>query len=169
LYSCPICAKCERPTPFAVDALRAEYRAIERRAAEAEEHRQVSGEIPEGKDVGYAASADATENGADAQGTSGALTAQQLAEALPGIPGARERRERAARMIDEICEVLGESRDARGSSPTGGGEAREAVRAFRAYIAANGNFVEAARIARIGKNRFYAQWKNWLALARAAI
>ena len=42
----------------------------------------------------------------------------------------------------------------------------EIARAFLAYIAADGNFLEAAHIARISKSRFYSSWAGWLKTAR---
>ena len=42
----------------------------------------------------------------------------------------------------------------------------EIARAFLAYIAADGNLLEAAHIARIGKSRFYSSWAGWLKTAR---
>ena len=42
----------------------------------------------------------------------------------------------------------------------------EVVRAFRAYIAANGNFPEAAHLAGIPKTTFYRKWPAYLTLAK---
>jgi len=42
------------------------------------------------------------------------------------------------------------------------------VKAFRAYIAANGCFAEAAHIARIPRTTFYRRWPAWIAAARRA-
>ncbi len=83
----------------------------------------------------------------------GALSLQQLAEAMPGMPDAEERRMTAASAIDEILDALDNA---------------EISRAFTAYILANGKFVEAAHLAHIGVNRFYAMWRSWLAAARRA-
>ena len=44
----------------------------------------------------------------------------------------------------------------------------EVQRAFVAYILADGNFVEAAHIARISKNRYYHDFPRWAAEFRAA-
>lgn len=81
------------------------------------------------------------------------FTAQQLAEALPGVPYAEERRAIAEATLHEVLDALNDE---------------EIARAFLAYVAADGNFVEAAHLARIGVNRFYAMWKIWLATARRA-
>jgi len=83
-----------------------------------------------------------------------AWTAQQMVEQLPGVPWARERRDRAAALLGEICAVLV-------------GRHPDVVRAFTAYVQADGNFVQAAHLAHIGVNRFYREWAHWLALARA--
>ena len=81
------------------------------------------------------------------------LTAYQIAEALPGIPNAEERRSLAEATLHEVLDAL---------------DNEEVSRAFLAYVAADGNFVEAAHLARIGVNRFYTMWHNWLAAARRA-
>jgi len=83
-----------------------------------------------------------------------AMTAQQLAEALPGMPWARERRAWAAAALEEIYAALG--RD-----PL----ARRIVRAFRAYVKADGNMVLAAQLADLSKTVFYRRWPTWLARA----
>ena len=83
----------------------------------------------------------------------GALSLQQLAEAMPGMPDAEERRRVAASAIGEILDALDDG---------------EIARAFTAYIIADGQFVEAAHLAHIGVNRFYAMWRSWLAAARRA-
>ena len=82
-----------------------------------------------------------------------ALGLQQLAEALPGMPDAEERRRTAASAIGEVLDVLDDA---------------EISRAFLAYVVADGRFVEAAHLAHIGVNRFYAMWRSWLAAARRA-
>ena len=83
----------------------------------------------------------------------GTLSLQQLAEAMPGIPDGEERRRTAASAIDEILDALDDA---------------EIARAFTAYILADGQFVEAAHLAHIGVNRFYAMWRSWIAAARRA-
>lgn len=89
-----------------------------------------------------------------------AMTAQQLVEALPGIPSRREREGKAAALLDEICERLLKSSDRK--------LGEEIVNVFAAFIIADGNHFEAARLAHIGKNRWYASWKMWLAAAKRA-
>jgi len=84
-------------------------------------------------------------------------TAQRLAEALPARCDARERRLAAALELERIYDLL----LMKGH--------RLAVRAFRAYVAAEGNMLLAARLAHIGKSPFYALWSCWLAAARACL
>lgn len=83
----------------------------------------------------------------------GSISLQQLAEAIPGMPDAKERRRMATSAIEEILDALNDA---------------EIARVFLAYILADGNFVEAAHLAHIGVNRFYAMWRFWLAAARRA-
>lgn len=90
-----------------------------------------------------------------------ALTAQQLVETLPGVPYRKEREEKATALLGEICERLLKSSDRK--------LAEEIVKVFAAYIVADGNHFEAAHLAHIGKNRWYANWKMWLAKAREAV
>ncbi len=86
-------------------------------------------------------------------GEDGSFSLQQIAEALPGVPSYEERRMIAQISVRELLDVLDDF---------------EISRAFMAYIVADGHFAEAARLARIGVNRFYDMWKSWLAVARAA-
>ena len=77
-------------------------------------------------------------------------TSRDLAEDLPARPCAAESRDEAVRFLSELIPLLPD----------------EIARAFLAYIAAEGNFLEAAHIARIGKSRFYSSWAGWLRTAR---
>ena len=77
-------------------------------------------------------------------------TTRDLAECLPARPCAAENRDEAIAFLAELIPLLPD----------------EIARAFLAYIAAEGNFLEAARIARIGKSRFYSSWAGWLRTAR---
>ena len=88
-----------------------------------------------------------------------AMTAQQLAESLPGYPSLRERQEKAAVLLGEICERL---------LATDRKTGEEIVDVFAAYVAADGNHFAAAHLVHIGKNRWYRSWPHWLALARRA-
>lgn len=78
------------------------------------------------------------------------VTSRDLAEDLPARPCAAESRDEAVRFLSELIPLLPD----------------EIARAFLAYIAAEGNFLEAAHIARIGKSRFYSSWAGWLRTAR---
>ena len=89
-----------------------------------------------------------------------AMTAQQLVETLPGIPSRREREEKATALLGEICERLLKSPDRK--------LGEEIVNVFAAFIVADGNHFEAARLAHIGKNRWYREWPRWCRLARVA-
>ena len=77
-------------------------------------------------------------------------TSRDLAEDLPARPCADVRQDEATAFLAELIPLLPD----------------EIARAFLAYIAAEGNFIEAAHIARIGKSRFYASWAGWLKTAR---
>jgi len=46
------------------------------------------------------------------------------------------------------------------------GNIKKCVRAFRAYIAADGNLFAAAKIAGISKTKFYRKWPYWIATAK---
>ncbi len=81
------------------------------------------------------------------------ISLRSLAEALPGVPSYEERRRLAQISVRELLDALDDA---------------EISRAFIAYIVADGRFVEAARLAQIGVNRFYAMWKSWLAAAKTA-
>ena len=86
-------------------------------------------------------------------GDDDSVSLQQLAEAMPGMPSAEERRRLAASALGDVLDALDDP---------------EISRAFVAYVVADGNFVEAAHLAHIGVNRFYAMWRSWLAAARRA-
>jgi len=133
---------------------RDEYRAVERSLSTSEKDAETSRahDAPEGRDAGYAAYADAAENGAGAKPQP--LTAQQLAETLPAIPDARERRLRAALELEEIYAALLDAGHVR------------IVCAFRAFVLEDGHFPRAARRARITKTTYYREWPVWLAAAR---
>jgi len=77
-------------------------------------------------------------------------TPRDLAECLPARPCAAESRDEAVAFLAELIPLLPD----------------EIARAFLAYLAAEGNFLEAAHIARIGKSRFYSSWAGWLRTAR---
>ena len=77
-------------------------------------------------------------------------TSRDLAESLPAHPCAAVRQDEATAFLAELIPLLPD----------------EIARAFLAYIAADGNFLEAAHIARIGKSRFYSSWAGWLKTAR---
>lgn len=81
------------------------------------------------------------------------MTTRELAEALPGEPDAVTRRREAAFLLEEIYAKLPE----------------EVVIAFRAYVAADGNMPEAARLARQSRTDFYRKWPSYLALARKVV
>ena len=78
-------------------------------------------------------------------------TSRDLAENLPSRPDAAKRRDEAIAFLSELIPLLPD----------------EIARAFLAYLAAEGNFLEAANIARIGKSRFYSSWAGWLRTARS--
>lgn len=88
---------------------------------------------------------------------SSAMTIQQLAESLPGLPWAQERRDRAASALEEIYAAM---------TGTAGDCAQSAVKAFRAYVKAECDMVQAARIAGISKTDFYRKWPAWIKFAR---
>lgn len=94
-----------------------------------------------------------------------ALTAQQLVEQLPGLPTRRERRDQAQVLLREICSALIED-GVGGVCAKAGVEPMRIVKAFCAYILEDGNFPKAAKRAKIGINRFYAEWPRWIAIAR---
>lgn len=135
--------------------LRREHRAVEdseRRAAQAAALRLPfaadTADEPEGEDAGYAAYAAACEGGESGAGNG---AEERLPEEAPTPDGsAAERRRRAAERLEEILAL----------SPD------EIVRAFRAYVAADGNMLRAAAIAHVGKSRWYANWRRWLRRAR---
>lgn len=77
-------------------------------------------------------------------------TSRDLAESLPAHPCAAVRQDEATAFLAELIPLLPD----------------EIARAFLAYIAADGNLLEAAHIARIGKSRFYSSWSGWLKTAR---
>lgn len=139
---------------------REEYRLTEGRINTVETAGGPDLDAPEGKDVGFAVSAAATE-GYDYDKTRAGniqpLTVQQLAENLADKPWAHERRQQAALVLDEICEAV------RASDYV---ESEIIIRAFQAYVAADGNMVEAAHLARIGKTKFYKSWSRWLKVAK---
>ena len=69
------------------------------------------------------------------------------------------RAEYALNFLSELCErILATDRQL--------GET--IVLAFAAYICCDGNIVEASKLARISKNRWYRDWPIWCAWARAA-
>lgn len=143
-----------------VKPLREDYRATEGRLDKAENAGRGDLDAPEGQDVGYAASAAATEGFDYALGRIGAtapLTAQQLSERLASRPGAHERRRRAAFVLAEVYEAIRVSECA---------ERGLIVRAFQAYVTAEGNMVEAAHLAGIGKTKYYKSWNRWLKVAK---
>ena len=139
---------------------REEYRLTEGRINTTETVGGPDLDAPEGKDVGFAASAAATE-GYDYDkkrvGNIQPLTAQQLAENLADEPWAHERRQQSALVLCEIYEALRAS---------GCAEGETVVRAFQAYVTADGNLVEAAHLAGIGKTKFYKSWNRWLKVAK---
>ena len=137
---------------YRVLPVRRDYRAVASRLSAAEERRERTTEHPEGPDVGYAASAAATEGGDPAGGGSAApLTAQQLAEALPATPSAHERRDWAAAELANLMPHLPEI----------------IRRAFRAYLRTDGDFRLMALESGISLTHLYRRWRGWLATARA--
>lgn len=134
-----------------VSPMRAEYRRVEKKVFEKEESDSIkeAKNAAEGADVGaatFAAACVAGENSEPPQ----PMTAQQLAEALPGEPNAETRRAQAAFLLKEICEKL----------PS------EVVRAFEAYVAANGDMRYAAILAGLSQRTFYRRWPSYLKRAR---
>jgi len=85
-----------------------------------------------------------------------ALTAQQLVESLPGFPDARERQEKALNCLDDLCRAM------TAADPKN----EEAVDAFAAYIVAECDMVEAARLIHVPKTTYYRKWPAWLAAAK---
>ena len=81
------------------------------------------------------------------------LTTWDLGEALAGESDWTARRDRARRLLAEICAKLSD----------------EVVVAFQAYVAADGNMLEAAHLARMSRTDFYRKWPGYLALARKAV
>lgn len=78
------------------------------------------------------------------------LSLCDIAETLPVVDGAEAMRNRAAAELNELIPLLPET----------------VARAFICYIRAEGNMLEAARLARMGKTKFYAKWRCWLRIAR---
>lgn len=78
------------------------------------------------------------------------MTAQELGELLPGVPNGETRLRLARQILDAIIAKLPE----------------ETARAFLGYLAADGNFLEAARISGISKTKFYRLWPRWIRTAR---
>ena len=69
------------------------------------------------------------------------------------------RAEYALNFLSELCErILATDRKI----------GNEVVLAFAAYIVCDGNIVEASKLARISKNRFYGKFGDWCRWARAA-
>lgn len=135
--------------------VRKEYRAVEEsnlRAAQSAALRLPfaadAAEHPEGADAGYAAYAAACEGGESGAGNG--AEDRLFAEAPTPDGSAAERRRRAAARLEEILALLPD----------------EIARAFRAYVAADGNMLRAAAIANVGKSRWYANWRRWLRRAR---
>lgn len=89
----------------------------------------------------------------EATGTEVMLTAWDLGEALVGEPDWMVRRDRARHLLAEICAKLPD----------------EVVVAFQAYVAADGNMLEAAHLARMSRTDFYRKWTGYLALARKVV
>lgn len=87
------------------------------------------------------------------------VTFWDLGERLRSGTPMHVRAERALNYLSELCErILLTNR------PVG----ETIVTAFAAYIVADGNVVEACKLAHISKNTWYAKWKTWCAWARAA-
>jgi len=78
------------------------------------------------------------------------MTARELGELLPGVLSGEIRIRLATQILNALFEHLPE----------------EAVQAFRGYLAADGNFVEAARLSAISKSRFYRLWPGWIRSAK---
>lgn len=137
-----------------VAPLREEYRRTERKVLHEDESdaERANKNAAEGADVGGEVFAAACEEGDRAEPPQ-PMTAQQLAEALPGEPNATTRRNEARALLEEIYAKLPE----------------EVVIAFRAYVAADGNMPEAARLARQSRTDFYRKWPSYLALARKVV
>ena len=89
----------------------------------------------------------------EASGTEVMLTTWDLGEALAGEPNWTARHDRARRLLAEICAKL----------------PNEVVVAFQAYVAADGNMLEAAHLAHQSKTDFYRKWPSYLALARKVV
>lgn len=87
------------------------------------------------------------------------MTAQQLAEELPGEPDATTRRNAARALLNEICDSLLNSTPPR----------MDIVEAFAAYIATNGNLRQAAALCRVPERTFYSRWPKYLATAKGAL
>lgn len=154
-----------------IQPMRDEYRATEGNLAKADAAAAAKAQhdAPEGKDVGYAATASAAEGYDYAKGSTSALplTAQQLAAKLPGEAWARERRQKAAALLEEVYAAI--LNGVSFSGKRGRDAASTCVRAFRAYVAADGNMVEAAHLAHIPKASYYRKWRPWLTQARKAV
>lgn len=136
-----------------VAPMREEYRRLEKKVLTKEEDESLkeSQNAAEGADVGAEAFAAACVEGENSEPPQ-PMTAQQLAEALPGEPDAVTRRREAAFLLEEIYAKLSE----------------EVVRAFRAYVAAEGNLFKAAHLARMSRSEFYRKWPTYLKQARKA-
>lgn len=78
------------------------------------------------------------------------MTARELGELLPGIPSGQTRIRLARNILETLFPLLSE----------------ETARAFHGYLKADGNFVEAARIARISKTKYYRLWPKWIRAAK---
>jgi len=81
------------------------------------------------------------------------LNIAQLAELLPGVVDWRTRRRLAADAIDEVLQAVDDPRIAQ---------------AFMAYVIADGNLEETARLMHYSRAHFYCVWQEWLARARNA-
>ncbi len=81
------------------------------------------------------------------------MSIQQLAEALPGVPRKKDRSALAARAIDKILDAANSPRIAQ---------------AFMAYIIANGDLDETAKLMQLSRSHFFSLWQGWLAEARRA-
>jgi len=84
------------------------------------------------------------------------LSAHGLGEHLSGDTATHMRQANAARQLEELYATLENAAET------------TCVRAFRAYVAANGNFPEAAVLAGIPKTTYYRKWPAWITAAREA-
>jgi len=78
------------------------------------------------------------------------MTARELGELLPGFTNGETRIQLARSILETLFARL----------------PKEIVRSFRAYVAAEGNFVHAASLAGISKTRYYRCWPAWIKAAR---